>query len=189
MAGLAKGLFTHAPRWGQSSRRRCRSGEAARNPSRPSSLRREACGGLKEFDGEAETDGRRDDLARRRQDLVDTRVVARTTDARSPIARDRWTRVFLSWMTRATAIGWPDLGGCAMRTFDIHLLVSCVARTRWTPPGGELHPFKRGTGRNSTRPTAGAPSRRACLGWTCGKPCRPEMPKWGRLLQERSDLN
>jgi thiol-disulfide isomerase/thioredoxin len=52
---------------------------------------------------------------------------------------------------------------------------------------GELHPFKRGSWQEIRRAHAGAPIVVHFWGLTCG-PCRTEMPKWGRLLQERPDL-
>jgi thiol-disulfide isomerase/thioredoxin len=52
---------------------------------------------------------------------------------------------------------------------------------------GELHPFKRGSWQEIRRAHAGQPFVVHFWGLTCG-PCRVEMPKWGRLLQERPDL-
>jgi thiol-disulfide isomerase/thioredoxin len=52
---------------------------------------------------------------------------------------------------------------------------------------GELHPFKRGSWQEIRRAHAGQPIVVHFWGLTCG-PCRVEMPKWGRLLQERPDL-
>jgi thiol-disulfide isomerase/thioredoxin len=51
----------------------------------------------------------------------------------------------------------------------------------------ELHPFKRGSWQDIRRAHAGQPIVVHFWGLTCG-PCRVEMPKWGRLLQERPDL-
>jgi thiol-disulfide isomerase/thioredoxin len=51
----------------------------------------------------------------------------------------------------------------------------------------ELHPFKRGSWQDVRRAHAGQPIVVHFWGLTCG-PCRVEMPKWGRLLQERPDL-
>ena len=52
---------------------------------------------------------------------------------------------------------------------------------------GELRPFKRGSWQEIRRAHAGQPIVVHFWGLTCG-PCRVEMPKWGRLLQERPDL-
>jgi thiol-disulfide isomerase/thioredoxin len=52
---------------------------------------------------------------------------------------------------------------------------------------GELHPFKRGSWKEIRRTHADQPIVVHFWGLTCG-PCRVEMPKWGRLLQERPDL-
>jgi thiol-disulfide isomerase/thioredoxin len=52
---------------------------------------------------------------------------------------------------------------------------------------GELHPFKRGSWQEIRRAHAGQPIVVHFWGVTCG-PCRVEMPKWGRLMQERPDL-
>jgi thiol-disulfide isomerase/thioredoxin len=52
---------------------------------------------------------------------------------------------------------------------------------------GELRPFKRGSWQEIRRTHATQPIVVHFWGLTCG-PCRIEMPKWGRLLQERPDL-
>jgi thiol-disulfide isomerase/thioredoxin len=52
---------------------------------------------------------------------------------------------------------------------------------------GELRPFKRGSWQEIRRAHAAKPIVVHFWGLTCG-PCRIEMPKWGRLLQERPDL-
>jgi thiol-disulfide isomerase/thioredoxin len=52
---------------------------------------------------------------------------------------------------------------------------------------GELHPFKRGSWQEIRRAHGGQPIAVHFWGLTCG-PCRVEMPRWGRLLQERPDL-
>jgi thiol-disulfide isomerase/thioredoxin len=52
---------------------------------------------------------------------------------------------------------------------------------------GELRPFKRGSWQQIRRAHEGRPIVVHFWGLTCG-PCRVEMPKWGRLLEERSDL-
>jgi thiol-disulfide isomerase/thioredoxin len=52
---------------------------------------------------------------------------------------------------------------------------------------GELRPFKRGSWQQILKAHEGRPVVVHFWGLTCG-PCRIEMPKWGRLLQERPDL-
>jgi thiol-disulfide isomerase/thioredoxin len=52
---------------------------------------------------------------------------------------------------------------------------------------GELRPFKRGSWQEIRGAHAAQPIVVHFWGLTCG-PCRVEMPKWGRLLQERPDL-
>jgi thiol-disulfide isomerase/thioredoxin len=52
---------------------------------------------------------------------------------------------------------------------------------------GELRPFKRGSWQQIRKAHEGRPVVVHFWGLTCG-PCRIEMPKWGRLLQERPDL-
>ncbi len=53
---------------------------------------------------------------------------------------------------------------------------------------GDLQPFKRGSWQQIRRAHEGQPIVVHFWGLTCG-PCRIEMPKWGRLLRERPDLN
>jgi thiol-disulfide isomerase/thioredoxin len=53
---------------------------------------------------------------------------------------------------------------------------------------GEVRPFKRGSWQQIRRAHDGQPIVVHFWGLTCG-PCRGEMPKWGRLLKERPDLN
>jgi thiol-disulfide isomerase/thioredoxin len=53
---------------------------------------------------------------------------------------------------------------------------------------GEIRPFKRGSWQEIRQAHAGRPTVVHFWGLTCG-PCRVEMPEWGKLLQERSDLN
>jgi thiol-disulfide isomerase/thioredoxin len=65
--------------------------------------------------------------------------------------------------------------------------VALLATTLGAATQGELHPFKRGSWQEIRRAHAGAPIVVHFWGLTCG-PCRTEMPKWGRLLQERPDL-
>jgi thiol-disulfide isomerase/thioredoxin len=67
------------------------------------------------------------------------------------------------------------------------LSVGLLATTVGAATDGSLHPFKRGSWQEIRRAHAGAPIVVHFWGLTCG-PCRIEMPKWGRLLQERPDL-
>jgi thiol-disulfide isomerase/thioredoxin len=53
---------------------------------------------------------------------------------------------------------------------------------------GELRPFERGSWQEIRQAHAGQPIVAHFWGLTCG-PCRVEMPQWGKLLQERPDLN
>lgn len=53
---------------------------------------------------------------------------------------------------------------------------------------GEIRPFKRGSWQEIRQAHAGRPTVIHFWGLTCG-PCRVEMPQWGKLLHERSDLN
>jgi thiol-disulfide isomerase/thioredoxin len=51
-----------------------------------------------------------------------------------------------------------------------------------------LRPFVRGSWNDIRKAHAGKPTVIHFWGVTCG-PCRLEMPNWGKLLAERSDLN
>jgi thiol-disulfide isomerase/thioredoxin len=65
--------------------------------------------------------------------------------------------------------------------------LALVATVLGAATEGELRPFKRGSWQEIRRVHAGRPIVVHFWGLTCG-PCRVEMPKWGRLLQERPDL-
>jgi thiol-disulfide isomerase/thioredoxin len=53
---------------------------------------------------------------------------------------------------------------------------------------GELRPFVRGSWKQILAAHAGRATVVHFWGLTCG-PCRTEMPQWGKLLAERSDLD
>jgi thiol-disulfide isomerase/thioredoxin len=63
-----------------------------------------------------------------------------------------------------------------------------LAVTGGSAKEGEIRPFGRGSWREILQAQAGRPTVVHFWGLTCG-PCRVEMPEWGKLLQERSDLN
>jgi thiol-disulfide isomerase/thioredoxin len=63
-----------------------------------------------------------------------------------------------------------------------------LAATGGSAKEGEIRPFKRGSWQEIRQAHAGRPTVVHFWGLTCG-PCRVEMPQWGKLLQERSDLN
>jgi thiol-disulfide isomerase/thioredoxin len=52
----------------------------------------------------------------------------------------------------------------------------------------ELRPFVRGSWKTILKAHAGQPTVVHFWGVTCG-PCRTEMPRWGKLLQERPDMH
>jgi thiol-disulfide isomerase/thioredoxin len=52
----------------------------------------------------------------------------------------------------------------------------------------DVHPFGRGSWQQIRKAHAGEPMVVHFWGVTCG-PCRAEMPQWGRLLAERTDLH
>src|SRR5260370_41707012 len=63
-----------------------------------------------------------------------------------------------------------------------------VGNTGGSAKEGEIRPFKRGSWQEIRQAHVGRPTVVHFWGLTCG-PCRVEMPVWGKLLQERSDLN
>jgi len=67
-------------------------------------------------------------------------------------------------------------------------VVALLASTGGFAKDGDLRPFKRGSWQEIRQAHAGRPTVVHFWGLTCG-PCRVEMPKWGKLLWERSDLN
>ena len=68
------------------------------------------------------------------------------------------------------------------------LALISLAGTGGSAKEGEIRPFKRGSWQAIQRAHAGRSTVVHFWGLTCG-PCRVEMPLWGKLLQERSDLN
>jgi thiol-disulfide isomerase/thioredoxin len=74
-----------------------------------------------------------------------------------------------------------------MNRSALFALISLVATSAALAADGDLRPFKRGSWQQIRRAHEGQPIVVHFWGLTCG-PCRIEMPKWGRLLQERSDL-
>jgi thiol-disulfide isomerase/thioredoxin len=67
-------------------------------------------------------------------------------------------------------------------------VVALLASTGGSAKDGDLLPFKRGSWQEIRHAHAGRPTVVHFWGLTCG-PCRVEMPQWGKLLRERSDLN
>jgi len=67
-------------------------------------------------------------------------------------------------------------------------VVALLASTGGFAKDGDLRPFKRGSWQEIRQAHAGRPTVVHFWGLTCG-PCRVEMPQWGKLLRERSDLN
>jgi len=68
------------------------------------------------------------------------------------------------------------------------LAIALLAAAGSFAKDGEIRPFKRGSWQEIRQAHAGRPTVVHFWGLTCG-PCRVEMPQWGKLLQERSDLN
>jgi thiol-disulfide isomerase/thioredoxin len=73
------------------------------------------------------------------------------------------------------------------RSALLALMSVLVAASAACAAEGYLRPFKRGSWQQIRRAHDGQPIVVHFWGLTCG-PCRVEMPKWGRLLQERPDL-
>ena len=67
-------------------------------------------------------------------------------------------------------------------------VVALLASTGGFARDGNLRPFKRGSWQEIRQAHAGRPTVVHFWGLTCG-PCRVEMPQWGKLLRERSDLD
>jgi len=67
-------------------------------------------------------------------------------------------------------------------------VVALLASTGGFAKDGDLRPFKRGSWQEIRQAHAGRPTVVHFWGLTCG-PCRVEMPQWGKLLRERSDLD
>ena len=67
-------------------------------------------------------------------------------------------------------------------------VVALLASTGGFARDGDLRPFKRGSWQEIRQAHAGRPTVVHFWGLTCG-PCRVEMPQWGKLLRERSDLD
>jgi thiol-disulfide isomerase/thioredoxin len=74
------------------------------------------------------------------------------------------------------------------RAFIALLAFVLLAATGGSAKEGEVRPFKRGSWQEIRQAHAGRPTVVHFWGLTCG-PCRVEMPQWGALLRERSDLN
>jgi thiol-disulfide isomerase/thioredoxin len=68
------------------------------------------------------------------------------------------------------------------------LALAAMATTVGSASAVELRPFVQGSWQELRLLHAGQPTIVHFWGVTCG-PCRIEMPEWGRLLQERPDMN
>jgi len=75
-----------------------------------------------------------------------------------------------------------------LRALVTLLAFALLATTGGSAKEGEIRPFKRGSWQEIRQAHVGRPTVVHFWGLTCG-PCRVEMPVWGKLLQERSDLN
>jgi len=76
---------------------------------------------------------------------------------------------------------------CSASSVLFALLFVLISAGTTRAADGELRPFKRGSWQQIRKAHEGRPVVVHFWGLTCG-PCRIEMPKWGRLLQERPDL-
>ncbi len=166
-------------------------GEAERSPSRPFVLAGAEAVWMvwKEFDGEHTTVNvmnSRDDG----KTWSAPKALAQTTRRfRSPSARKQRPARVPVLDDAGRRLPAPAPGGCAMRfsAFVSLAAVALLATIVGAATEGALHPFKRGSWQEIRRAHAGQPIVVHFWGLTCG-PCRIEMPKWGRLLQERPDL-
>jgi thiol-disulfide isomerase/thioredoxin len=68
-----------------------------------------------------------------------------------------------------------------------HALLTLLASALLTATAGSAKE-SRGSWQNILHAHAGVPTIVHFWGLTCG-PCRVEMPQWGKLLRERTDLN
>jgi thiol-disulfide isomerase/thioredoxin len=74
------------------------------------------------------------------------------------------------------------------RWMSLTLALAATATMAGSAIAVELRPFVQGSWQELRRFYAGRPTIVHFWGVTCG-PCRTEMPEWGRLLQERPDMN
>jgi thiol-disulfide isomerase/thioredoxin len=75
-----------------------------------------------------------------------------------------------------------------MRNWRLLAVAAVLAWSSSSSSAEELRAFVRGSWNDILAAHAGRPTVIHFWGLTCG-PCRTEMPQWGRLLAERSDLN
>jgi thiol-disulfide isomerase/thioredoxin len=66
-------------------------------------------------------------------------------------------------------------------------LVLALLLAAWPALAGELRPFVRGSWQELRQAHAGRPTVVHLWGLTCA-PCIAELPQWGKLARERSDL-
>ena len=74
------------------------------------------------------------------------------------------------------------------RALVVLLAFVLMTATAGSAKEGEIRSFKRGSWQEILHAHAGRPTIVHFWGLTCG-PCRVEMPQWGKLLRERTDLN
>lgn len=74
------------------------------------------------------------------------------------------------------------------RLLSSALAMAAAAAIAGTAGAVELRPFVQGSWQELRQNHAGRPTIVHFWGVTCA-PCRTEMPEWGRLLQERPDMN